>query len=217
MLKSRFFSFALLVLSAAVVPAQTWVNVGGANQSWTTSASVTARFGYPDATGVNWITVQEAAGDFLEGPNGSQVPAAVATLANPMSLALEVDVLQSGTPVTIEEEDVWGGTGCETIITYSIPASGAVTSSQSVCPGSTAPPVTTPPVTTPPVTTPPVTTPLVTTPPVTVPAAPVTITLPTSTSLPMGCASGVVAGMDASGNAAGSYFYILCAQTPASQ
>jgi hypothetical protein len=54
-------------------------------------------------------------------------------------------------------------------------------------------------------------TPPVTTPPGTTPAGPVTITLPSITSLPLGCASGVVSGTAADGSAAAQYFYILCA------
>lgn len=198
-----------------------WIPVGGGNNYFSVSAPATFRFGYADASGTNWVTLQVAAGELPSYANGSQVPPAADALANPSGAAFEVDVLQSGAAFTVDEGDVWGGggTGCYTTVTYSVPVSGAVTSSQSSCPGqTTTPPVTTPPVTTPPVTTPPVTAPPVTTPPVTTPpVGPVTVTLPSSTSLPMGCASGLVSGTDASGNAAGSYFYILCASVPAAQ
>lgn len=186
----KLFAVAMAMLVSSALPAQTWINVGGANQSWTISAPATFRFGYPDSTGKNWIVASFPAGDLPNGPNGSQIPVGVASLANPSNLPLEVDVQQSA--VTVEEEDVWGGTGCETIITFTIPATGAIPPpSQSACPGS--PPVTTPPVTTPPVTTPPVTTPPVTTPPTT-PTGP---TLPIST--PTTVAAGTVS-VDAAGN-----------------
>jgi hypothetical protein len=218
---SLFVAAQLLSASAlAQTAAGTWINVGGGNNSWTISAPATFRFGYADASGTNWVTMQFPAGDLPEYANGSEVPPAADALLNPNNATFEVDVLQSGTPFTVEEEDVWGGgsTGCLTTVTFAIPASGAATTSQSACPGGTAtPPVTTPPVTTPPVTTPPVTTPPVTTPPATTPLGPITVTLPTSTSLPLGCTSGVVAGTSSSGNPAGSYFYILCSNTPAAQ
>lgn len=167
----KLFAVSMLMLVSSALPAQTWINVGGANQSWTISAPATFRFGYPDSTGKNWVVASFPAGDLPNGPSGSQIPSGVASLTNPGNLPLEVDVQQSA--VTVEEEDVWGGTGCETIITFTIPATGAIPPpSQSACPGS--PPVTKPPVTTPPVATPPVTSPPVTTtPPGTLPVPPV--------------------------------------------